>query len=90
MFQVVHSEGGLVGEASVACLQDECMMKETKTQNYILCPQIGFPFLWPVYNLLHHSYIIQVKDTCIQKVGVNGGSQTGSYVFGLIPFLLPM
>lgn len=37
---------------------------------YILGIQIGFPFLWPVYNLLHHSYIIQVKDTCIHKVGV--------------------
>ena len=46
----------------------------------VLCAQIGFPFLWPVYNLLHHSCIIQVKDTCIYKVGVNGGNQTSRYV----------
>ena len=44
----------------------------------ILCVQIEFPFLWPVYT--HHSYIIQVKDTCIHKVRGNGGSQRSRYV----------
>ena len=37
-------------------------MEETKTH---ICAQVGFPFLWPVYILLHHSYIIQVKDILV-------------------------
>ena len=59
------------------------MMEETKTHvYYVLRLDFHFSGLCK-YNLLHHSYIIQVKDTCIYKVGVNGGNQTSRYVLRL-------
>ena len=46
-----------------------------------LFAQIGFPFLWPVYNLLHHSYIVQEKDTCIHSAGAQWkGEKRGTYL----------
>ena len=54
-----------------------------------LFAQIGFPFLWPVYNLLHHSYIVQEKDTCIHSAGAQWKGEKKGDLFGF-PFLWPV
>ena len=75
MFQVV-----LNGERY--CLVFTVQVHDGRERKGELC---GFLFPWPV----HHSYIIQEKDTCIHSAGAQWKGEKKGDLFGF-PFLWPV
>ena len=78
----MDNEGRLVGEASVLVYRVGAWWKKQRHVYYVLRLDFHSSGLCTIYITVV-SLRWRILDTCINKVGVNGGNQTSGYVLRL-------